>query len=140
MKGAKTWLKEFQQFLVRGNAVDLAVGVVIGAAFGAVVKSIVDGVLTPFIGAIAHIPDFSGLSFTINGSEFLIGNFLNALISFVLIAATIFFFVVKPMNILMERAKKEEKAKESTTKKCSECVSEIPIKATRCSFCTQVVK
>ena len=131
-------LREFKQFLLRGNVVDLAVGVVIGAAFGTVVSALVADVLTPLIAAIAKIPDFSGLAFTINGSKFMIGHFINAVISFVLVAAAIFFFIVKPMNMLVARSRKEAPA-DPTTKKCTECLSEIPLEAKRCSHCTQVV-
>lgn len=132
-------LNEFKQFLLRGNVVDLAVGVVVGAAFGTVVQALVKDILMPFIGAIAKVPDFSDLSFTINGSTFLYGNFLNALIAFLLVSAAIFFFVVKPMNLLVKRAHSSStKPADPTTKKCSECLSEIPLAAKRCSHCTQV--
>ncbi len=131
-------LKEFKQFILRGNVVDLAVGVVIGAAFSSVVASLVSDILTPFISAIAKVPDFSGLLFTINGSKFMYGHFLNALISFILVAMTIFFFVVKPINLLVSRSHKEP-SPDPTTKKCKECLSEIPIDARRCSHCTQLV-
>lgn len=131
-------LKEFKQFLLRGNVVDLAVGVVVGAAFGNVVNSLVKDILTPFISAIAKVPDFSYLVFTINGSKFMYGNFLNILISFLLISVTIFFFVVKPINLLVSKSKKEAPL-DPTTKKCSECLSEIPIQAKRCSHCAQVI-
>ena len=130
--------KEFKQFLLRGNVVDLAVGVVIGAAFGTIVTALVSDLLTPLIAAIVKVPDFSGLSFTINGSKFMYGHFINALISFVLVASAVFFFVIKPMNILISRSRKEPPV-DSTTKKCKECLSEIPIDAKRCSHCTQVV-
>ena len=102
-------IKEFKQFLLRGNVVDLAVGVVIGSAFGAVVDALVSNLLTPFISAIAKVPDFSNLLFTINGSQFRYGIFLNALISFILVAAAIFFFIVKPMNLLVSRSLKPVK-------------------------------
>lgn len=131
-------LKEFKQFLLRGNVVDLAVGVVIGAAFGTVVSAIVSDLLTPFIAAIAKVPDFSGLFFVINGSKFMYGHFINALISFILVASAVFFFVVKPMNLLVSRSKKEIPA-DPITKKCAECLSEIPIEAKRCAHCAQVV-
>jgi large conductance mechanosensitive channel len=131
-------LKEFKQFLLRGNVVDLAVGVVVGAAFGTVVTSLVSDLLTPFISAIARVPDFSGLVFVLNGSKFMYGHFVNTLISFLLVSATIFFFVVKPMNMLVSRSRKGPPA-DPTTKKCTECLSEIPISAKRCSHCTQVV-
>lgn len=101
-------LKGFRDFIMRGNVVDLAVGVVIGSAFGSVVTSLVKDVLTPLIGAIAKVPDFSGLAFTINGSHFMYGAFLNAVIAFVLIAASIYFFVIVPMNKIMAKVKKGE--------------------------------
>lgn len=130
-------LKEFKQFLLRGNVVDLAVGVVIGASFGAVVNALVSDLITPFIGAIAKVPDFSGLVFTINGSNFMYGHLLNVLISFVLVAGAIFFFVVKPMNIIISKSPKEPPAN-PTTKKCKECLSEIPVDAKRCAYCAQI--
>jgi len=131
-------LKEFKQFLLRGNVVDLAVGVVVGAAFGSVVTALVADLLTPSIAAIAKVPDFSGIFFIINGSKFMVGHFINVFISFILVATAVFFFVVKPMNMLVARSKKETPA-DPTTKKCKECLSEIPIKAKRCSHCAQVV-
>lgn len=132
-------LKEFKQFLLRGNVVDLAVGVVVGSAFGAVVTSLVKDILTPFISAIIKVPDFSDLYFTINGSQFMYGSFLNVLISFLLVSASIFFFVIKPINLLVSRTKKDTPIV-PTTKKCDECMSEIPINAKRCSHCTQIVQ
>lgn len=131
-------LKEFKQFLLRGNVVDLAVGVVIGAAFGTIVTALVTDILTPLIGAIAKVPDFAGLSFVLHSSRFMYGHFINALISFVLVAAAVFFFVIKPMNYLISRSRKEAPA-DPTTKKCTECLSEVPIDAKRCSHCTQVI-
>ncbi len=131
-------LKEFKQFLLRGNVVDLAVGVVVGAAFGTVITALVSDLLTPLIAAIVKVPDFSNLAFTVNGSIFRYGHLLNALISFALVAAAIFFFVVKPMNMLISRSHKEPPA-DPTTKKCKECLSEIPIEAKRCSHCTQII-
>ncbi len=130
--------KEFKQFLLRGNVVDLAVGVVVGAAFGTVVTALVSDLLTPLIAAVAKVPDFSGLVFSLNGSKFMYGHFINSLISFVLVAGAVFFFVVKPMNILISRSRKEAPA-DPTTKKCKECLSEIPLEAKRCSYCAQVV-
>lgn len=130
-------IKEFKQFLLRGNVVDLAVGVVVGASFGAVVTSIVSDILTPFIGAIAKVPDFSGLYFVLNDSKFMYGHFLNAIISFLLVTGSIFFFVVKPINIMISRSKKDI-ANNPTTKKCKECLSDIPLEAKRCSHCAQV--
>lgn len=131
-------LKEFKQFLLRGNVVDLAVGVVVGAAFGTIVSALVSDLLTPLISAIAKVPDLSGLSFTVNDSKFMYGHFLNALISFLLVASAVFFFVVKPMNMLIKKSKKETPA-DPTSKRCQECLSEIPIAAKRCAHCTQVI-
>ena len=133
-------LKEFKQFLLRGNVVDLAVGVVIGAAFGTIVTALVTDLLTPFISAIAKTPDFNGLVFTINGSVFKYGHFINSLLSFILVAFSVFFFVVKPMNLLISRSRsKKETPVDPTTKKCNECLSEIPIEAKRCSHCAQAI-
>ena len=129
-------LKEFKQFLLRGNVVDLAVGVVVGAAFGSVVTALVSDFLTPLIAAIAKVPDFGGMVFMINGSKFMYGHFINALISFILVAGSVFFFIVKPMNVLVERSRKEAPT-DPTTKKCSECMSEIPLNAKRCAHCAQ---
>ena len=131
-------LKEFKQFLLRGNVVDLAVGVVIGAAFGTIVTALVTDLLTPLIAAIAKVPDFNNLLFTINGSAFKYGHFINTLVSFLLVAGSVFFFVVRPMNILISKSRKEPPS-DPTTKKCTECLSEIPINAKRCSHCTQII-
>ena len=131
-------MKGFRQFLLRGNVVDMAVGIVIGAAFGTVVTGFVKGLLTPFIAALVKQPDFSALTFTINGSKFLYGDFINALISFVIVAGAVYFFVVLPMNTLTSKMKREPPAA-PTTRKCPECLSEIPINARRCAFCTQVI-
>ena len=130
--------KEFKQFVLRGNVVDLAVGVVIGAAFGSVVTALVKDLLTPFIAAIAKVPDFSRLTFALNGSVFMYGDLINTIISFLLVASAIFFFVVKPINLLIEHSHKEPPA-DPTTKKCPECLSEIPLEAKRCAHCAQVV-
>jgi large conductance mechanosensitive channel len=128
-------LSGFKDFILRGNVVDLAVGVVIGASFGAIVTALVEDILTPLIGAIAQVPDFAGIAFTLNGSVFKIGDFLNHLISFLLVAGAIYFFVVSPMNALIARSKKE-KVVDPTTKKCPECISEVPLEASRCAHCT----
>jgi large conductance mechanosensitive channel len=127
--------KGFRQFLLRGNVIDLAVAVVIGAAFGAVISAFVKDLLTPLIAALVGKPDFSALQFTVHGSTFLYGDFLNALISFVLVAAAVYYFVVTPVNALISRSRKQPPA-DPTTKKCPECLSEIPIDARRCAFCT----
>jgi large conductance mechanosensitive channel len=127
-------MKGFKQFLLRGNVVDLAVGVVIGAAFGTVVSALVKDLLTPLIAAIAAKPDFSSFSFTMNGSKFLYGDFLNAVVSFVIVAAAVYYFVVLPVNALISRAHHEPPA-DPTTKNCPECLSEIPLGAHRCSHC-----
>jgi large conductance mechanosensitive channel len=132
-------LKEFKEFVLRGSVVDLAVGVVVGAAFGAVVAALVADIITPLIAAIVGKQNFSELSFTINNSEFLYGAFLNAIISFVLIAAAVFFFVVKPVNALMARRKTQPDVA-STTRDCPDCLSSIPAKAKRCAFCTAEVQ
>jgi large conductance mechanosensitive channel len=124
----------FKAFLLRGNVVDLAIAVVIGAAFGTVVAAFVKDLLTPLIAAIGGKPDFSALFFTINGSKFMIGDFINAIISFIILAAVIYFFVVVPMNAMIARSRKEPPA-DPTTRKCPECLSEIPIAARRCAYC-----
>ena len=124
--------KGFREFIMRGNVIDLAVAVVIGAAFGAVVKAFVDNILTPLIAAVFGQPDFSGLFFTINGSAFRYGLFINALVSFLLVAAAIYYVVVVPMNHLAERKKRGQ---DPETKECPECLSEIPHKARRCAHC-----
>lgn len=132
-------LSGFKQFILRGNVVDLAVGVVIGAAFGSVVTAFTKDLLTPLIAAIVGKPDFSSISFTINGTPFPVGDFINALLSFVLVAAAVYFFVVTPINALIARMRKAPVPADPTTKKCPECLSEIPIDARRCGFCTQPV-
>jgi large conductance mechanosensitive channel len=129
-------LKGFKQFILRGNVIDLAVAVVIGAAFGAVVASFVKDLLTPLISAIFGKPSFENLTATMNGSTFAYGNFLNALISFLLIAVAVYFFVVAPINALVQRMHRGEAAPDPTTKKCPECLSDIPIAARRCAHCT----
>jgi len=131
----KSLVTEFKDFILRGNVVDLAVAVVVGAAFGAVVTALVRDILTPIIAAIFGKPDFSQLTFTINGSKFFYGDFLNAVITFLSIAAAVFFFVVKPINWLTARARREP-APEPDTTKCPECLSVIPVAARRCAFCT----
>jgi large conductance mechanosensitive channel len=129
-------LKGFKEFVLRGNVLDLAIAVVIGGAFSAVVAALVKDLFTPLIGAIVGKPDFSSLVVTINGSQFLIGDFLNAVISFLLVAAAVYFFVVAPMNALIARRRRGEAPPDPTTKKCPECLSEVPIAARRCAFCT----
>jgi large conductance mechanosensitive channel len=129
-------MKGFRQFILRGNVLDLAVAVVMGAAFGAVVTALVKDLLTPFIAAIVGKPDFSNIAFTINGSKFPIGDFINALISFLLIGAAVYFFVVLPVNALLARIKRGEAPPDPTTKACPECLSQVPIAARRCAFCT----
>ena len=126
----------FKKFLLRGNVVDLAVAVVIGAAFGAVVTAFVDAFITPLVGvATGATGDFSKKSGELAGVEFPYGLFVSALLSFIVIAAVVYFFVVKPINRLMERFKTEPEVS-STTKECQECLSKIPQAATRCAFCT----
>jgi large conductance mechanosensitive channel len=130
-------LQGFKNFILRGNVVDLAVGVVIGAAFSGVVDSLVKDILTPIIGAIAKVPDFSNWAFTVNESQFMIGSFINALIGFLLVAIAIYFFVVVPMNKLTTKFQKP--VAEPTTKPCPECKSDIAKDAKRCAHCTQPV-
>jgi large conductance mechanosensitive channel len=129
-------LKGFRDFVLRGNVVDLAVGVVIGAAFGTVVTAFVKDLLTPVIAALVKKPDFSGLFFEMNGSKFLYGDFVNAVISFLLIAAAVYFFVVLPVNNLMKRFQKQAPP---DRKKCPDCRSDIAIDARRCAYCTSTV-
>jgi large conductance mechanosensitive channel len=126
----------FKTFLLRGNVVDLAVGVVIGIAFGVVVAAFVKDLVTPLIAALFGKPDFSALTFTINNSKFTYGDFINAIIAFLIVAAVIYFFVVVPYTAMVARSRKEPPA-DPTTKKCPECLSEIPIDARRCAFCAQ---
>ncbi len=132
-------LKGFKQFVLRGNVLDLAVAVIMGGAFGAVVTALVKDLLTPFIAAIVGTPDFSGLAFELNGSRFLLGDFLNVVVSFVLVAAAVYFFIVAPMNQLTARLRRGEAPPDPTTKKCPECLSEVPIAARRCAFCTAAI-
>src|SRR5580700_7881648 len=132
-------LKGFRDFLMRGNVVDLAVAVIIGGAFGAVVTALVKDLITPLIAAIFGKPDFSAIVFEVNGSKFLIGDFLNALVAFLMVATAIYFFVVTPVNALMARIKRGDVPPDPTTRKCPECLSEIPLAARRCAFCTTVL-
>jgi len=129
-------LKDFRAFLLRGNVIDLAVAVVLGAAFGAVVAAFVKDLITPLIAAIFGKPDFSAIYFTVHGSKFLIGDFINVLIAFLLVAAVIFFFVIKPVNALIARSRKDAPA---DTRACPECLSLIPIEARRCAYCGEPV-
>jgi large conductance mechanosensitive channel len=128
-------LKGFKAFLLRGNLVELAVAFVIGAAFGAVVQALVKDLITPLIAAIAGKPDFSNLYFTVNGSKFAYGAFINAVIAFVLIAAAVYFFVVVPVTKVIERSRRGAPA-DPAVKTCPHCLSEIPVGATRCAYCT----
>jgi large conductance mechanosensitive channel len=130
-------LDGFKKFILRGNVVDMAVGVVIGAAFGGVVTALTKDILTPFIAAVVGTPDFSYIGFKIRGTPFPVGDFINAGVSFLLVAAAIYFFVVTPVNALVARMNRGERPPDPTTKKCSECLSEIPIDARRCAHCTQ---
>ena len=133
-------LSGFKQFILRGNVVDMAVGVVIGAAFASVVGAFTKDLLTPLISALVGKGDqFSNLTFTMRGSVFAIGDFINAAISFFLVAAAVYFFVVTPINALVTRMRKAEAPADPTTKKCPECLSEIPIDASRCAHCAQPV-
>lgn len=132
-------LSGFKQFVLRGNVVDMAVGVVVGAAFATVVGAFTKDLLTPLIAALVGKPDFSAIQFTVNGSIFALGDFMNAAISFLLVAAAVYFFVVIPVNMLVARMRKAPAPADSTTKKCGECLSEIPIDARRCAHCGQPV-
>jgi len=132
-------LAEFKEFILRGNVVDLAVAVVVGAAFGAMVSALVKDVMTPLIAAIFGKPDFSNLTFTIHDSKFLYGDFINSVITFVSIALVVFFFVVKPLNFMMERRRRGEGDEETDDRPCPECLSTIPKEAKRCAFCTAEV-
>lgn len=132
-------LSGFRQFIMRGNMVDLAVGVVIGSAFGNTINSLVKDILTPFIAAIVQTPDFSSLYFTLNSSKFTYGAFLNNLISFILVSLAIYFFVLVPMNKFVAQFKKGEVPPEPDMKKCPECISDIPRIAKRCKYCSVAV-
>ena len=128
-------MRGFKAFLLRGNVVDLAIAVVIGVAFGVVIAAFVKDLITPLIAALGGQPDFASLYFTINKSKFLYGDFIDALLAFLIVAAVIYFFVVVPYTAMVERSRKEPPA-DPTTKKCTECLSEIPVGARRCAFCT----
>ena len=132
----RSQLNEFKNFLSRGNVVDLAIAVVLGTAFGLVIKALEADLLTPVIALIFGQPNFGSLSFTINSSHFLYGDFINNLITFVSVAAAIFFFVVKPLNVMAARRAAGRPDPESDTRACTECLSEIPKAARRCSYCT----
>ena len=138
MPEKKSLFAEFREFILRGNLVDLAGAVVIGAAFGAVIAALVKDIVTPLLAAIGGKPDFSALTFTINGSKFFYGDFINALITFLIIAAVIFFLVIKPVNSLMSRRRAGREIDEET-RSCPECLSDIPVGARRCAFCTAEV-
>jgi large conductance mechanosensitive channel len=129
----------FKQFMLRGNVLDLAVAVVMGAAFSAVVAALVKDLLTPLIAAIVGAPDFSAVAVTVNGSKLLLGDFLNAVIAFVMVGAAVYFFVVLPVNKLTARLRRGEAPPDPTTKKCPECLSEVAIAARRCAYCTSAL-
>src|SRR5215475_4474846 len=129
----------FKQFILRGNVVDMSVGVVVGAAFASVVSALTRDLLTPLIAAVGGVPDFSSIAFTIHHSRFLLGDFVNAAVSFLLVAATVYFLVVTPVNLLVSRMRKAPAPADPTTKKCPECLSEIPLEARRCAYCCQLL-
>ena len=131
-------LNDFKTFILRGNVVDLAIGIVIGAAFGGVVTAFVKDLITPIIGIFGGF-NFPGWSFTVNGSTFLIGDFINVVLGFLIIAAVVFFFVVRPVNALIQRSKRGAKPADPTTRDCPYCLNSIPVQATRCGFCTSEV-
>jgi large conductance mechanosensitive channel len=133
-------LREFRAFVLRGNMVDLAVAVVIGTSFTAVVNAVVKDLITPLIAAVGGEPDFGDLAFTINGSRFAYGDFLNALVTFLLVATVVFFLIVKPVNALMAALSPDEPEPEAPPRLCPECLSQIPRAATRCAFCTSEVQ
>jgi len=128
----------FRKFILRGNVVDLAVAVVIGAAFGAVVQALVKDLITPLVGAFGGVPDFSALSFTLNNSRFMIGDFINSLLAFIVLAAVVYYFVVVPIGRLLERYGPTP-APPAPTRECPECLSKIAAKARRCAFCTALL-
>jgi large conductance mechanosensitive channel len=132
-------MRGFKEFMLRGNIVDLAVAVVIGGAFGAVIAALVKDLLTPLIAALIGSPDFSAITVPVRGSQLLVGEFLNALIAFIMIAAAVYFFVVMPVNAIVARRNRGEKPADPTTKRCPECLSEVPIAARRCAFCTSTL-
>jgi large conductance mechanosensitive channel len=130
---------EFKDFVLRGNVVDLAVGVVIGGAFGQVVSSLVKDIITPITGVFGKI-SFSDVQYTVGAAVFKVGDFINAVIAFLIMAFVVFFFVVKPVNFLIEHAvRKQAEPEPETTRDCPECLSKIPIAAKRCAFCTAPV-
>jgi large conductance mechanosensitive channel len=131
-------INAFKKFILRGNVVDLAVAVVIGAAFSSIVDTLVKGLITPLIAAIGGKPNFESLFFTINGSKFMYGNFLNAVFSFVIMAAVVFFLIVQPLNKLMAHVKPSEEVEKPSERACPECLSGIPAEATRCKYCTAI--
>jgi large conductance mechanosensitive channel len=132
-------MQGFRQFILRGNVLDLAVAVVMGAAFTAVVTALVKDLITPLIAAVAGKPDFSGIAITINGSKLLIGSFLNEVIAFLLLATAVYFLIVLPVNRLLARIQRGEAPADPTTKQCPECLSEVAIAARRCAFCTSPI-
>lgn len=132
-------LQDFKKFILRGNVVDLAVAVVIGASFGAIVTGLVKDLVTPFIAAIGGKPDFSKLIFTLNGSQFKYGDFINTIMSFLIIATVVFFFVVQPLNKLVAHLKPSEDVEKPAERECPHCLSAIPVAASRCKFCTSKI-
>ena len=129
-------LRGFKEFVLRGNVLDLAIAVVLGAAFTNLINALVRDLITPLIGALVGKPDFSAWVVTVNGSPFLVGDFVNAVIAFILMAAAVYFFVVMPMNAWIERRRRGEAPSDPATKKCPECISAVPVAARRCAFCT----
>lgn len=132
-------LQDFKKFILRGNVVDLAVAVVIGAAFGAIVSALVKDLVTPLIAAIGGQPNFSGLYFTLHHSKFMYGDFINAVVSFLILAAVVFFLIVQPINKLQAYSNRRQTAEDPSEKKCPQCLSDIPKAASRCAFCTSKV-
>lgn len=128
-------MEGFKKFILRGNVVDLAVGIAIGAAFNDIVNTLVKGIITPLVGAILQAPDFSTFKVSAGGSTFAIGDVINAAVTFLIIALVIYFLIVLPMNKLTDMLKRRQKPADPANKKCPECLSEIPIKAKRCAYC-----
>ena len=129
----------FKDFILRGNVVDLAVGVVIGGAFGGVVTAFTKDLVTPMIAALVGKPDFSAIIYEVNGTKFPVGDFLNAVVAFLLVAAAIYYIIILPMNTINARVKKPEPPAPPATKTCPECISEVPVAAKRCAHCTSAL-
>lgn len=140
MLEVKNQLNEFKKFILRGNVVDLAVGIAIGAAFNGVVTALTKDFITPLIGTVVGKDALATGTFVVRNQTFAYGDFINVVFNFLITAAVIFFVVVQPLNKLVELSNRNKKTEDPTTKKCPECLSEIHIDAKRCKFCTAVIK